>query len=99
MTVKQAEAAAGTLMIPCSPISSCYRVTPADAPDGIGFVVNEGTIERVDIANGPITTRSGVGVGTSVAVGKRIGFSSGYPTSANKMKPMQQTVYGPMTPF
>ncbi len=65
MTVKQAEAAAGTPMIPCSPVSSCYRVTPSDAPDGISFVVHEGTIERVDIAAGPITTRSGVGVGTA----------------------------------
>jgi hypothetical protein len=65
MTVKQAEAAAGTPMIPCSPISSCYRVTPVDAPDGVSFVVHEGTIERVDIASGPITTRSGVGVGTT----------------------------------
>lgn len=65
MTVKQAEAAAGTPMIPCSPISSCYRVTPSDAPDGISFVVHEGTIERVDIASGPITTRSGVGIGTA----------------------------------
>ena len=65
MTVKQAEAAAGTQMIPCAPVSSCYRVTPTIAPDGISFVVHEGTIERVDIAAGPITTRSGVGVGTA----------------------------------
>ena len=65
MTVKQAETAAGTSMIPCAPVSSCYRVTPTDAPDGISFVVHEGTIERVDIAEGPITTRSGVGIGTA----------------------------------
>ncbi|MEM9203543.1 MAG: hypothetical protein AAGC53_18030 [Actinomycetota bacterium] len=64
MTVRQAEAAAGTTMIPCGPIGECYRVTPADAPEGISFVVTAGTIERVDIASGPITTRSGVGVGT-----------------------------------
>ncbi|MDG2219027.1 MAG: hypothetical protein P8L46_13390 [Acidimicrobiales bacterium] len=65
MTVKQAEAAAGTSMIPCASISGCYRVTPVDAPDGISFVVHEGTIERVDISDGPITTRSGVGIGTA----------------------------------
>ena len=65
MTVKQAEAAAGTSMIPCAPVSSCYRVTPTDAPDGISFVVHEGTIERVDITDGPITTRSGIGIGTA----------------------------------
>ncbi len=64
LTVKQAEAAAGTTMIPCSPVSSCYRVAPADAPEGISFVVDSGTIERVDITDGPITTRSGLGVGT-----------------------------------
>ncbi len=28
-------------------------------------MVKEGTIERVDITSGPITTRSGLGVGTS----------------------------------
>lgn len=64
MTVFQAERAAGTAMTPCEPVSECYRVTPVDAPEGISFVVHEGTIERVDIASGPITTVSGVGVGT-----------------------------------
>lgn len=65
MTVIQAEEATNTRMIACSPPSECYRVTPADAPDGISFVVTAGTIERVDIVGGPITTRSGVGVGTT----------------------------------
>ncbi len=64
MTVFQAEQAAGTPMIPCEPVSECYRVTPVDAPEGVSFVVHEGTIERVDIASGPITTRSGIGIGT-----------------------------------
>jgi hypothetical protein len=64
MTVFQAEKAAGTPMIPCEPVSECYRVTPVEAPEGISFVVHEGTIERVDIASGPITTVSGVGIGT-----------------------------------
>ena len=64
MTVRQAEAAAGTTLIPCGPVGECYRVTPAVAPEGISFLVTAGTIERVDIASGPITTRSGVGVGT-----------------------------------
>lgn len=65
MTIRQAEAAAGTRMIPCGPIGECYRVTPAEAPEGISFLVTESTIERVDIVSGPITTRSGVGIGTS----------------------------------
>ena len=64
MTVFQAERAAGTQMIPCNPVSECYRVTPVDAPEGVSFVVHDGTIERVDIASGPITTVSGVGIGT-----------------------------------
>ncbi len=67
MTVFQAEQAAGTTMIPCELVSECYRVTPVDAPEGISFVVHDGTIERVDIANGPITTKSGIGIGSSEA--------------------------------
>jgi len=65
LTVKQAAAAAATPMIPCSPPSDCYRVTPLEAPEGISFVVSSGTIERVDITSGPITTRSGLGIDTS----------------------------------
>ena len=64
MTVQQAQQAAGTLMVPISPVSDCYHVTPHNAPEGIVFLVDDGTIERVDITAGPITTRSGVGVGT-----------------------------------
>jgi len=64
MTVVQAETAANTRMIACEPVSDCYRVTPLEAPEGISFVVDDGTIERVDIVSGPITTRSGVGIGT-----------------------------------
>lgn len=65
MTVVQAETAANTRMIACAPVSECYRVTPFEAPEGISFVVTAGTIERVDIVGGPITTRSGVGIGTT----------------------------------
>ena len=65
MTVAQAEAAANTRMIACAPVSECYRVTPLDAPEGISFVVTAGTIERVDITSGPITTRSGIGIGST----------------------------------
>ena len=65
MTVSQAEAATNTTMIACAPVSECYRVTPLDVPEGISFVVTAGTIERVDIVGGPITTRSGVGIGST----------------------------------
>ena len=65
LTVVQAERAAGTPMIPCDPVGDCYRVTPQEAPEGISFVVRQGTIERVDIVAGPITTKSGAGIGTT----------------------------------
>ena len=67
LTVRAAEEAAGTDMVPCEPVSDCYRGVPADAPEGISFVVTEGTIERVDIASGPIETVSGLGIGTAEA--------------------------------
>ena len=64
MTVTQAQEAAGTVLVPAGPTGACYHVVPFDAPEGIVFLVHAGTIERVDINSGPITTRSGVGVGS-----------------------------------
>ena len=64
MTVAQAQVAAGTDLINCAPASDCYRVTPARGPEGISFLVTESTIERVDIVAGPLTTRSGIGIGS-----------------------------------
>ncbi|MCE2511202.1 MAG: hypothetical protein J4F50_01330 [Acidimicrobiia bacterium] len=64
MTVTQAQEAAGTVLVPAGPTGACYHVVPFDAPEGIVFLVHEGTVERVDINSGPITTRSGVGVGS-----------------------------------
>lgn len=65
MTVAQAQEAAGTVLVPAGPTGNCYHVVPHDAPEGIVFLVHQGTIERVDINSGPITTRSGVGVGSA----------------------------------
>jgi hypothetical protein len=65
MTVAQAQVAAGTDLISCAPTSDCYRVTPARGPEGISFLVTENTIERVDIVAGPLTTRSGIGIGST----------------------------------
>ena len=65
LTVAQAQQAAGTAMIAQGPESDCYRVVAHRGPDGVTFLVHEGTIERVDIDSGPVTTRSGVGVGTA----------------------------------
>lgn len=66
LTVNEASAASGTPFINCAPVSDCYRVIPEFAPEGISFVVRDGTIERVDIVgDSPITTRSGAGIGTT----------------------------------
>lgn len=66
LTVNQATQLAGTPFINCGLVTDCYRVIPEFAPEGISFVVEEGTIERVDIVgNSPITTRSGAGIGTT----------------------------------
>ena len=45
----------------------CYTVQPASGPVGIYFTVMDGFIERVDVTNPIITTRSGAGVGSSEA--------------------------------
>ena len=65
LTVPKAAEIAGSPMLACEPVSECYHVTPAAAPPGISFLVHASTIERVDIVDGPITTRSGIGIGTT----------------------------------
>jgi hypothetical protein len=66
LTVNQARRAAGTEFNACEPAGDCYRIIPAVAPEGISFVVFNGTIERVDIVGGsPIRTVSGAGIGTT----------------------------------
>ena len=67
MTVAGARQAAGTAMIALEPESDCYRIVPHRGPEGITFLVREGMIERVDINSGPVTTLSGVGIGTAEA--------------------------------
>lgn len=64
MTVPAAQAAAGAFMIPTGPVSECYGVIPDGGPTGVTFTVISGTIERVDIDAGSVTTRSGIGIGT-----------------------------------
>ncbi len=65
LTVANAAEVSGSAMLSCEPLSECYHVTPAAAPPGISFLVHASTIERVDIVGGPITTRSGIGIGTT----------------------------------
>lgn len=67
MTVNQAERAIEGTLVPVSePFDpECYKVRPAGGPAGIEFTVTAGTIERVDLTNDTITTRSGAGVGST----------------------------------
>lgn len=65
MSLTAAQEAAGTAFTPLTPVGDCYLVEPDEAPDGITFWVTAGTIERVDITEPFVTTRSGFGVGNT----------------------------------
>jgi len=52
---------------PAGSVPQCYTVQPAGGPAGIVFTVFDGRIERVDITNPSITTRSGASVGSTQA--------------------------------
>ena len=45
----------------------CYLLAPANGPNGVVFTVYNSSIERVDIINPSITTRSGASVGSTEA--------------------------------
>jgi hypothetical protein len=48
--------------------ADCAVVRPEHGPAGVSFTIKAGTIERVDIgAEGKVRTRSGAGVGSTVA--------------------------------
>ena len=64
MTVSQANIAVGGEFVPVGETNNeCFLVRPAGGPLGVQLTVTQGTIERVDITNPDITTRSGAGVG------------------------------------
>jgi len=66
MTVAAAEEASGVCLAADRPESQdCYFVVPVPGPSGLAFLVTEGTIERVDVFGGDITTRSGLGIGST----------------------------------
>ncbi len=66
MAVDLAAEAASTEWVGApSPLTSCYFVHPANGPEGISFMVWDGFVERVDITNPILTTRSGAGVGST----------------------------------
>lgn len=45
----------------------CYLLAPANGPAGVVFTVYNSSIERVDITNSSLTTRSGASVGSTEA--------------------------------
>jgi hypothetical protein len=67
MSLAGAQAAAGTMFVPEGPAARCTVYVPEQAPAGVRFTVFDGAIERVDILEGPIRTRSGIGIGSPVA--------------------------------
>ena len=76
---RDAEAAARTewVGIPDGTIPECLVVTPVNGPEGVEVWLWRGYVERVDISNSDIRTRSGYGVGTSLdslkeALGSRL---------------------------
>lgn len=76
---RDAEAAARTewVGIPDGTIPECLIVTPVNGPEGVEVWLWRGYVERVDISNSDIRTRSGYGVGTSLdslkeALGSRL---------------------------
>jgi hypothetical protein len=46
---------------------SCFTMQPAGGPEGTVFMILDGRVERIDLASPAITTRSGIGVGSTVA--------------------------------
>jgi hypothetical protein len=66
MTVEEAQEAAGTeLERQDGGTETCWVVVPREAPEGVSFVVQDGKVERVDIAAAGVETPSGAGVGMS----------------------------------
>lgn len=62
-----AEAASTTWLTEDSPSSACYRITPADGPEGVELWVVDGHLERLDVEHPDIRTRSRLGIGNSLA--------------------------------
>jgi hypothetical protein len=69
MTLAMAQPAIGTRLLTesgRSPSGECYYVKPERGPTGVFMMVSRSTIERVDIRTGPVKTRSGLGIGTTL---------------------------------
>lgn len=68
MSPDEAAAAASTSWdgVPQGSWPNCFVITPSNGPDGVSFWVWNRTVERVNISNAGIRTRSGYGVGTKL---------------------------------
>ena len=81
-TLADAQEAAGVTFNAASTGSeSCQYYTPAAGATGASFMVVNGEVVRVDISSGPITTKSGYGIGSTkeaikAAFGSKIQESS-----------------------
>jgi len=67
MSLADAQAAAGTVFVPEGPVGRCTVYVPEQAPAGVRFTIVDGTVERVDVREATVRTRSGLGVGSPVA--------------------------------
>lgn len=66
MPVAEAMSVSGRLFVPTGPErQGCWVADPQEGPDGLTFLVNGGTVARVDVV-GENQTLSGAGVGTTV---------------------------------
>lgn len=67
MSVAEAEQAAGSPLVPLDPedATGCYEVEPEEGPLGLRFTIADDTIERLDVVDGAVATRSGAGIGDS----------------------------------
>lgn len=67
MTVAEAQQALGSELTAMSAAAPCYYVKPQRGPSGIAFMVTDGRIARVDVANQTVATEAGARIGDSEA--------------------------------
>lgn len=47
------------------PTTGCTYWRPATAPDGVSFMIEDGTVVRSDVDSGRVETAAGIGIGSS----------------------------------
>lgn len=75
MTVADATAALGrtlrALGLDPTGEKGCELYAPDGGPDGVGFMVTQGTVARVDVIGGPVQTIEGLAIGQTEAEAQR----------------------------